>query len=209
MLSHSEKNQIIIDYHNIRKLTPSTFDPSTLNGLEGIEGFIENPPPKILKIEDFFTEFDYLVYHYKIQTPIGRGDGRPFMYEVDALFKKQFPIQAKNWVLPLYEDAFITTKAQQEIIEQNSPDKNKKKTVTASDIHTPWNAFKDGGGEAKFGSLGEMLESSFKRQTQSKFNYLFVIFISLRFKNSSFKKIRMDSLFKYFPASSTMARISD
>lgn len=43
-------------------------------------------PIKPAKVEDFITEFDVYVNHWKLETMINQEDGRPFGYEVDHKF---------------------------------------------------------------------------------------------------------------------------
>jgi hypothetical protein len=57
------------------------------------------------RIDDFMTEFDILVNYWKIETPIGQEDGRPFAYEVDRKFIDTFYDQCFELTLIPYDGA--------------------------------------------------------------------------------------------------------
>ncbi|KAJ3155281.1 hypothetical protein HDU86_004371 [Geranomyces michiganensis] len=103
MLVHSDRVQLINDYRLITTVKASQGGLETLNMLDGINNYIENPPCKRPKIEDFLTEFDLLVAHWTLDTPISREDGRPFAYEVDSKFREVFTRQAAESSFPPYE----------------------------------------------------------------------------------------------------------
>ncbi|KAJ3140712.1 hypothetical protein HDU90_008015 [Geranomyces variabilis] len=126
MLVHSDRVQFIKDYRLITNVKASQGGLETLNILDGINkyggwwsttdimlqvtdtascSYIENPPCKRPKIEDFLTEFDLLVAHWTLDTPISREDGRPFAYEVDSKFREVFTRQAAESSFPPYESS--------------------------------------------------------------------------------------------------------
>ncbi len=57
-------------------------------------------------MEDFLTEADILCSHWKIETPVGIEDGRPFTYEVESIHHSKFHNQAKESSLPPYEGLY-------------------------------------------------------------------------------------------------------
>ncbi|KNC95831.1 uncharacterized protein SPPG_09577 [Spizellomyces punctatus DAOM BR117] len=103
MLVHSDRVQLIKDYRLVNEAKPSQGVLETLNILEGINNYIENPPVKTPRIEDFLTEFDLLVAYWNLETPISREDGRPFAYEVDSKFSEAFRRQTAEISFPPYD----------------------------------------------------------------------------------------------------------
>ncbi|KAI8912985.1 hypothetical protein DFJ77DRAFT_63797 [Powellomyces hirtus] len=99
----SDRVQFIKDYRLINNVKSSQGSVDTLNILDGINNYIDKPPIKRPRIEDFLTEFDLLVAHWALDMPISREDGRPFAYEVDLKFREVFARQAVESSFPPYE----------------------------------------------------------------------------------------------------------
>jgi len=67
------------DYSMLKNLDSENAVPEKLaDHYENLDQFIDKLPQKRLKLEVFINEFDILVDHFKIDTPIEREDGRPF-----------------------------------------------------------------------------------------------------------------------------------
>jgi hypothetical protein len=82
------------------------------NNLEyymGLNSFTSQLPIKPAKIEDFITEFDMFVNHWKLETMINQEDGRPFAYEVDHKFFDNLIEQALDSTLLPYDTVSTTS----------------------------------------------------------------------------------------------------
>lgn len=77
------------------------------------QSYIEKAPLRNPRIEDFLTEFDLLVAHWNLETPIAREDGRAFAHEVDLKFRDIFERQAAEASFPPYET--VSTGAESDI----------------------------------------------------------------------------------------------
>ncbi|KAJ3033499.1 hypothetical protein HDV00_006315 [Rhizophlyctis rosea] len=102
-LVHSDRLQILKDYRMIMNVKPAQGTSESMDMLDGINNFIQDPPTRIPRIEDFMTEFDLLVLHHQIECPISQEDGRPFCYEIDSRFRTAFNEQSLDASLPPYE----------------------------------------------------------------------------------------------------------
>ncbi|KAJ3322787.1 hypothetical protein HDV06_002648 [Boothiomyces sp. JEL0866] len=80
---HSDRVEFIKDYSFLSKIKPGQDLEDNIVYFENCNAFIENPPILPPRLEDFFVEYEILVNDWKIETPIGQEDGRPFAYEVD------------------------------------------------------------------------------------------------------------------------------
>ncbi|KAJ3231446.1 hypothetical protein HDU81_003753 [Chytriomyces hyalinus] len=87
---HGERTQLLRDYKMISSLKPGSGLLDTLNDYDGVNLFMDCPPVKTPKVEDFLTEFEILCAHYSIETEIVQEDGRPFSFEVDGRFTCKF-----------------------------------------------------------------------------------------------------------------------
>ncbi|KAJ3020639.1 hypothetical protein HKX48_000485 [Thoreauomyces humboldtii] len=106
MFAHSDRVQFIKDYRLICNVKASQGGLETLNILDGINkyhNYIEHAPIKRPRVEDFLTEFDLLVAHWALDTPISREDGRPFAYEVELKFRETFARQVAESSFPPHE----------------------------------------------------------------------------------------------------------
>ncbi|KAJ3313302.1 hypothetical protein HDV04_002286 [Boothiomyces sp. JEL0838] len=80
---HSDRIEFIKDYSLLTKIKPGQNLQENIVYYENCNAFIETPPVSPPRLEDFFVEFEILVNDWRIETPIGQEDGRPFAYEVD------------------------------------------------------------------------------------------------------------------------------
>ncbi|KAJ3056732.1 hypothetical protein HK097_004593 [Rhizophlyctis rosea] len=92
-LPHSDRVQMLKDYRTILNVKPAQGMLESTDMLDGINNYIQTPPTRPPRIEDFLTEFDLLVLHHEIECPIAQEDGRPFCHEVDARFRVAFAEQ--------------------------------------------------------------------------------------------------------------------
>ncbi|XJO74599.1 hypothetical protein BDV3_005400 [Batrachochytrium dendrobatidis] len=103
MILHSDREQLLSEYHTLNSLKPGDDLPDVLNQLGDLNGFMNQFPLKNPKVEDFLTEYDLLVAHWKTDTQIDHEDGRPFAYEVDHKFFTNFCEQTMEVVLAPYD----------------------------------------------------------------------------------------------------------
>ncbi|KAI9005402.1 hypothetical protein BC832DRAFT_487234 [Gaertneriomyces semiglobifer] len=103
LLAHSDRSAILRDYRAVCTVKPSQGALEVLGILEGVNNYVENPPVKFPRVEDFITEFDLLVAHYMFQTPIAREDGRPFAYEAESVFTTVFLEQSNEATMAPYD----------------------------------------------------------------------------------------------------------
>ncbi|KAJ3269943.1 hypothetical protein HDV01_000789 [Terramyces sp. JEL0728] len=79
----SDRIEFVKDYALLSKVKPGQNLEDNILHFENCNAFIDSPPVLPPRLEDFFVEFQVLVNDWKIETPIGQEDGRPFAYEVD------------------------------------------------------------------------------------------------------------------------------
>ncbi|KAJ3088326.1 hypothetical protein HK102_009028 [Quaeritorhiza haematococci] len=104
-----DRNKWLRDYRLITTSKPGqNFIQLVDAGFAGINMYIESAPVKLPKIEDFICEFELLISHFGIDTPIGREDGRPFAYECDAKFHGLFSRHTDEYaVIPPHDASSV------------------------------------------------------------------------------------------------------
>ncbi|KAH9272139.1 hypothetical protein BASA83_005731 [Batrachochytrium salamandrivorans] len=100
---HHDIEILLRDYRILNELKPGDDIEISLNHLDGLNGYIDQPPIKNPKVEDFLAEYDILVAYWKVDTQINQEDGRPFAYEVDHKFFNNFTEQIMETSLAPYE----------------------------------------------------------------------------------------------------------
>ncbi|TPX37057.1 hypothetical protein SmJEL517_g00863 [Synchytrium microbalum] len=100
---HSERVPIFQFYQIILESEPGELLEDCPESLEGVNCYVQQLPLKNSKIEDFITEFDSHISHFKIETSISQEDGRPLYYEVESRFHARFQEQVHDMVLPPYD----------------------------------------------------------------------------------------------------------
>ncbi|ORY43775.1 hypothetical protein BCR33DRAFT_247997 [Rhizoclosmatium globosum] len=85
-----DRVQLLRDYKLLSEITPGSHLLETLTEYDGVNLFMDSPPLKSPKVEDYITEFEILCAHYNIETSMLQEDGRPFTYEVDGRFTCKF-----------------------------------------------------------------------------------------------------------------------
>ncbi|KAI8844929.1 hypothetical protein BC829DRAFT_281066 [Chytridium lagenaria] len=103
LLTQSDRSSLLRDYKMLYSLKPGKNLPDIMNEYEGLNMFMEKPPQKVSKVEDFLTEFEILCAHFAVDTPISLEDGRPFVYEVDGRFASKFSEYLSETTHPPYE----------------------------------------------------------------------------------------------------------
>ncbi|KAJ3015420.1 UNVERIFIED_CONTAM: hypothetical protein HDU68_012744 [Siphonaria sp. JEL0065] len=78
------------DYRLLSGLSPGSNLIDIVDDYDGVNLFMDSPPVKTPKVEDFLTEFEILCAHYNIETSMVQEDGRPFSFEVDGRFTCKF-----------------------------------------------------------------------------------------------------------------------
>jgi hypothetical protein len=107
MIPQAELETWARDYSMLKNLDANNAVPEKLvEHFEDLEQFIDKLPQKRLKLEVFINEFDILVDHFKIDTPIGREDGRPFASMISGKFDKLFARMAADSMYPPYNELF-------------------------------------------------------------------------------------------------------
>ncbi|KAI9350859.1 hypothetical protein BDR26DRAFT_512550 [Obelidium mucronatum] len=81
-----DRVQMLREYRMISELTPGSNLIEIVDEYDGVNLFMDCPPLKTPKVEDYLTEFEILCAHYNIETSMVQEDGRPFSFEVDGRF---------------------------------------------------------------------------------------------------------------------------
>jgi hypothetical protein len=107
MIPQAELETWARDYSMLKNLDHKNAVPERLaEHYENLDQLIEKLPLKRLGLEVFIDEFDILVEHFKIDTPIGREDGRPFASMISGKFDKIFARMATDSMYPPYNESF-------------------------------------------------------------------------------------------------------
>nr|KAJ3423215.1 Aminoacyl tRNA synthase complex-interacting multifunctional protein 1 [Polyrhizophydium stewartii] len=103
LILHKERNDLLEDYRFLDELKSGDEIVDSLEYFDNLNAYIDQPPIKTPRVEDLIAEYDLLVSHWDVETPINQEDGRPFAYEIDHKFFNNFAEQSLQFSLAPYE----------------------------------------------------------------------------------------------------------